>query len=117
MKNAYFYLFYKLTQVLNKKGNNESGPVFGISIFTACNLSFVYRKVLPVTKENFEGIYKYSYIVLLVSIYIINTILFYNKKRVSRILERYRKESLTNARIGSLLVILYILVSLGLLFL
>lgn len=115
--NPYFYLFYRFNRFLNKKGDNEWGPIAAMTLFPGWNIGLVYITFLPVTKENFDGAYKITLIIILCSLFALNSFLFLNKKRVSRILEHYRKESLTNAKIGSLLVILYILVSLGLLFL
>lgn len=116
MKNPYYYLFYRLNHFYNKKGNNELGPMFGVSFFVALNMGAVFRKLLPITKENFAGPYKYSFILLLISIYVINSILFYNRKRVNRIMEQYEKESQTSKRIGGGLIVFYVLFSLGLIF-
>lgn len=116
MKNPYYYLFYRFNQFLNKKGDHELGPMFGVSVIVALNLSVVFRKLLPISKENFDGLYKYSYIILLILIYVINSILFYDRKRVNRIMEQYRKESQTSKRIGGWLIVFYVLFSLGLIF-
>lgn len=116
MKNPYYYLFYRFNQFLNKKGDNELGPMFGVSIIVALNLSVVFRKLLPISKENFDGLYKYSYIILLILIYVINSILFYDRKRVNRIMEQYGKESQTSKKIGGRLIVFYVLFSLGLIF-
>lgn len=117
MKNPYYYLFYRLNRFYNKKGDNEWGPIYGISLFPGWNIGIAYIAILRVIKEDFDGIYKTNLIVILASLFILNSILFLNKKRVNGIMVRYEKESHTSKRIGGWLIILYVLVSLGLVFL
>lgn len=112
--SPYYYLFYKLSRFLNKKGNNEWGPVYAISLLIGWNIGMVYIKVLPITGENFIGGYKIVLIVILVSLFITNCVLFLNKKRVKEIMNRYKGESETSRKIGNFLVILYVVLSLGL---
>jgi|SRR5690554_1474423 len=116
MKNPYYYLFYRFNQFLNKKGDNELGPIFGVSVLIGWNLGVIYRKLLPITEENFDGIYKYSAILLAILIFVTNSVLFLNQKRVNRITERYGKESQISKRIGGWLIVFYVLFSLGLIF-
>jgi len=116
MKNPYYYLFYRFNQFLNKKRDNELGPVFGLSLLVAWNLVFIYSKLLPIAKENFDGFYKYLFVLLLISIYVINTLLFYNKRRVNKIIEYYEKESKESKRTRGWLIVFYILFSFGLIF-
>lgn len=115
--NPYYYLFYKLSRFINKKGNNEWGPVYAISVLIGWNIGMAYVKVLPITRENFIGIYKTVLIVIFVVLFIANCILFLNKKRVKAIMTRYRKESAVSRITGNILVILYVALSLGLIFL
>ncbi|PHS65756.1 MAG: hypothetical protein COB12_06705 [Flavobacterium sp.] len=112
--NPYFYFFYRLNQFFNKKDNNEWGPIFGVSVFIGWNIGIVYISILPITQENFGGFYKNNLIIILVCLFIFNSILFLNKKRVSSIMERYGKESLTSRKIGGFLIVLYVALSLGL---
>lgn|SRR5690554_3961783 len=116
MKNPYYYLFYRFNQFLNKKRDNEWGPIFGISVLIGWNFGVIFRKILPITKENFDGPYKYSAILLAILIFIFNSVLFLNKERIGKITERYGNESQTSKRIGGWLVVFYILLSLGLVF-
>lgn len=112
--NPYYYLFYKLTRFLNKKRNNEWGPIAAITWFTGWYIGVIYIKVLPVTHENYQSNFKYGVIVLAIALFIANTVLFLNKNRVKEIMNRYKGESETSRILGNSLVILYILLSLGL---
>lgn len=47
MMNPYYYLFYRFNQFVNETGDNELGPMFGVSVIVALNLSVVFRKLLP----------------------------------------------------------------------
>ena len=54
--NIYYYLFYKLSGVLNKKGKNEWGPISAITFLISLNIGLTYINIFPVTGENFvEG--------------------------------------------------------------
>lgn len=112
--NPYYYLFYKLSRFLNKKGNNEWGPVYAISVLIGWNIGMAYIKILPITRENFIGSYKTVLVMILVSLFIANCILFLNKKKVKAIMSRYKGESETKRKVGSFLVILYVILSLAL---
>lgn len=112
--NPYYYLFYKLSRFLNKKGNNEWGPIYGISIFFGWTLIVIYVKIFHITEENSQGIYKTILGIVAVSLFITNCILFLNKKRVKAIMSRYKGESETRRKVGNLLVILYVVMSLAL---
>jgi hypothetical protein len=112
--NPYYYLFYKLFRFLNKKNNNEWGPVYAISVLVGWNIGLAYVKVLPITRENLIGGYKTVLITILVFLFIANCFLFLNKKRVKEIVNRYKLETERNRKIGNFLVILYVVLSLGL---
>ncbi len=112
--NPYYYFFYRLSNFFNKNKTNEWGPIFGISIFPGWNIGILYRLILPITKENFDGFYKITLILILATLFITNSILFLNKNRVSRIIQQYSKESQAIRRIRGYIVILYIILSIGL---
>ena len=111
--NPYFYLFYKLSCFLDKKGDNEHGTIFAISVLLGTNLGIIYISSFPVTPENYQSTYKYGVYIIALLIFILNYILFLNKKRVEAIMLRYKKESEINRKIGNILVVLYIALSLG----
>ena len=111
--NIYYYLFFKLSEVLNKKGNNEWGPIAAITFLICLNIGLIYINVFPVSIENFSnGGHKTFLIIVGVTIFLTNTILFLNKKRCQEILNRYKRESLKSKRIGSFFVVLYIAITL-----
>jgi hypothetical protein len=112
--NPYYYLFYKLSRFLDKKGNNENGPIFAISILIGWNLGIVFIKILHITQENYQSKYKYGLILMAITLFIINYVLFLNKKRVKEIVNRYKLETERSRKIGNFLVILYVVLSLGL---
>lgn len=111
--NPYYYLFYKLTLFLNKKGNNEWGPIHAMSFFVLCNIIIFYTKIFPATEES-KDFHKIIIGTIVICLFITNSILFLNKKRAERIMARYQNESETSRKIGNFLVILYMVVSLGL---
>ncbi len=112
--NPYYYLFYKLSRFLSRKGNNENGPIFAISILIGWNIGMIYIKILPVTQANFQSNYKYGIIVIGVFLFVVNYILFLDERRVKSIVNRYKEESERNKKVGNFLVILYIVLSIGL---
>ena len=112
--NPYYYLFYKLSRFLNRKGNNENGPIFALSILIGWNLGIVYINVLPVTQVNYQSSYKLGIIAIGILLFIMNYFLFLNKKRVKGIMNRYKNESETSRKTGNVLVILYVALSLAL---
>ncbi len=114
MVNPYYYLFYRLSRFLNKNGNNEWGPIGAITWFTGWYLCIIYIKVFPVTIYNYQNSYKYGIIEIAIGLFITNTILFLDKKRVQEIINQYGGESERSKRIGIVFVILYITFSLAL---
>lgn len=112
--NPYYYLFYRFNQSLNKKEDNEWGPIYGVSVLIGWNVIFIYIKLFNITQENSDGRFKIILVIILASLFILNSVLFLNKKRVDKIMERYEKEFRTSKRIGGWLIVLYILFSLGL---
>ena len=115
--NLYFYLFYKFNRFLNKNRDNEWGPIGAMTFFLGLNIGMAYIMFFQITKENFDGTHKAILITILASLFFFNSILFLNRSRVNRITERYEKESRTSKRIGGCLIVLYILLSFGLVFL
>ena len=110
--NIYYYLFYKLSRALNKKGKNEWGVIYALTIIVGYNIALIYINVLPVTKDNFNDGYKIGFIFIAVTLFITNSILFLNKKRVKRIKNRYKDESLKSKRTGNFFVLLYVIITL-----
>jgi len=112
--NPYYYLFYKLNRFLNKKGDNEWGPIGAITLFINCNIIFPYVKLFHINEKNLNGIYKIIITIIFIVIFSTNALVFSNKRRVSDIINRYKNESESSRKIGSFLVILYVAMSLGL---
>jgi len=110
--NIYYYLFYKLSDFLNKKGKNEWGPIAAITFLISLNIGLLYINIFPVTSENFVEGHKTILIIVGVFFFLLNTCLFLNKKRLQKIINRYKGESLKNKRMGSFLVILYVTITL-----
>lgn len=114
--NPYFYIFYKFNNFLNKKRNNEWGPIAAMTLFPGWNIGLAYITFLPITKENFDGTYKIILIIILGSLFFFNSVLFLNKKRVKEIILRYGKESKQQHNMGNIMVILYAILSIGIVF-
>lgn len=112
--NPYYYLFYKFNCFLNRKGDNEWGPIGAITLFIECNIIIPYVKLFHINEKNLNGIYKIILIIICILLFMTNSILFSNKMRVAEIKKRYNGESEINRKIGSFLVILYVALSLGL---
>ncbi len=112
--NPYYYLFYKLSRFLNKKGNNEWGVIYAVSLLPGIVLVIGYVRVLKITPEIFDGGYKYSLILLLIVLFILNSVIFLNKKRVNRIMDRYRNEPEAQRKLGNVTIILTALLAIAL---
>ena len=106
--NIYYYLFYKISCLLNKKGNNEWGAMYALSILIFINIIVIYVDVLHVTKDNFKSGYKTGLIIIGIVLFITNYLIFLYKKRYHEIVKRYKNETSMSKKIGSFLVILYI---------
>lgn len=112
--NPYYYLFYKLSRFLNKKGKNEIGPIYAITIIILLNFVFVYVKSFNITSENSNNLYKIILGIVIVCVFITNAILFQNKSRVKEIMNNYKGETERSRKVGNHLVILYVILSLAL---
>ncbi len=112
--NPYYYLFYKLSCFLNRKGNNEWGPVYALSVLVGWNIVIIYVNLFHITEENSKGIYKIFLVIIGIALFITNTILFLNRKRIKEISNLYKGESEGRRKAGNFLVILYIILSLAL---
>ena len=112
--NPYYYLFYKLNLFLNKKGDNEWGPIGAITLFIGWNIVIVYVNLFDINEKNLNSIYKTILIIISILLFMTNSILFSNKQRVSNIINHYNSESERSSKIGTFLVILYVALSLGL---
>jgi len=107
--NIYFYFFYKLSVVLNKKGNNDLGPIVAITFFPLSTTIPILVYFIPDDVTNLKNIYGVGIVVFCLLFYILNSILFLNKKRRIEIQKRFQGESLRSARIGNILVLIYII--------
>jgi len=110
--NPYYYLYYKISQLINKKGNNQWGAMYALSFLIFINIIVIYIKVFHVTLGNFNNSYKIGIIIIGIVLFIANYILFLHKDRYINIVKRYKRETLRGNRIGSSLVITYIIVTL-----
>ena len=111
--NPYYYLYYKISRILNKKGNNEWGAMYALSFLIFINLIVVYVNVFHVTKENFKsGGYKISLIIIGIVLFITNYALFLHKNKYKQIIKRYEKETLRRQKIGSFFVVMYFILTL-----
>ncbi len=106
--NIYYYLFYKLSGVLNKKGKNEWGPIAAITFFPFVNIITVFVNTLPNNVKELKNGYGVGLILIGSVLFITNTILFLNKKRYREIQKRFQGESLRSKMIGKFVVLLYI---------
>ena len=112
--NPYYYLFYKLNRFLNKKGDNEWGPIGAVTLFVGWNIGIFYTKMLlPLVQESYQDKHKYLLGIIVIILFVGNSLLFLNKKRVNKIIERYQKESDIGNKIGNFLVILYMVLSIA----
>jgi hypothetical protein len=71
-------------------------------------------KLFEITQENSQGIYKTVLIAIMILLFVSNCVLFLNKARVSEIMNKYKGESETKKKVGSVWIILYVIFSLGL---
>lgn len=106
--NPYYYLFYKLSCFLNKKGNNEWGSIYALTILVCMNIIVSYVKLFHLNEENSKGGYKTGILAICMTLFITNSLLFLNKKRQKKITNHYKGETPRSKKLGSFLVILYI---------
>lgn len=108
--NPYYYLFYKINRVVNKNEDNEWGAIFGITVLIGWNFALIYNKT---TKDDINSLDRHKpYLIgFIIVLFIINSILFSNRDRVSRIEARYKNESRTNKIIGGIIVIIYVIIT------
>ncbi|MAO08212.1 MAG: hypothetical protein CL596_05825 [Alteromonas sp.] len=107
--NPYYYLFYKLTSLFNKKGNHEIGPIYAITISVFLYFLLVFLKILQLTKENFNSTYKYYIGGAVLALFIINYLVFRQKKLVDRIKNKYENERPKSKIIGNIFVIIFMI--------
>ena len=113
--NPYYYLFYKLNCFLNKKGKNGIGPIYLITVLIGWNLAIAYNLILTIDESTYPS-YKYSFAVIVIVVYIFNLIILKNKNRRKQIIERYQDETKSSKILGNILVILYVALSVALIF-
>jgi len=89
-------------------------PIGGITLFIGCNLVVIYVPLFNINEQNLNGIYKTILIIISIILFITNSVLFSNKRRVAEIMARYKSESESSRKAGNTLVLLYIVLSLGL---
>jgi uncharacterized membrane protein len=111
--NPYYYLFYKLTRFLNKKGNNEWGVIYAISIITGIPVIYSYIEIMNISPKSFEDVHKYLLIIISIIIFILNATQFTNKNRVEKIVKRYQSESIVQKKLGSIAVLLYAILTIA----
>lgn len=114
--NPYFYVFYKLSNLLNKKGNNKRGPINALTLLVLIDICFIYIKVFDISQSNAKEIYKIGIIIISISLFLINNYLFLYNDRYREIQAKYSKEGIKQKKIGSILVIFYVIVTFGTLF-
>jgi Ca2+/Na+ antiporter len=112
--NPYYYLFYKLSRFLNKKGNNEWGVIYGISILIGSNIMIAYVRFFNINQEESEGVYKIILIAIGILLFVTNSVLFISKRRVENIMKRYKNESEIKRKIGNAIVLLYVVLTIAL---
>jgi|GEM_PF-6376671 len=93
------------------------GSIYAITIIILMNIVFIYVKLFHITRENSQGLYKVILGIVIIFLFVTNIILFQNKKRVNEIMNQYKRESERSRKIGSFLVILYIVLTLALIIL
>lgn len=114
--NIYYYFFYKISEVLNKKGNNEWGPIAAITFFPLISTTPIIVMFIPDDITDLKNIYGFGLFTFASAFFIINTVLFLNKKRRREIQQRFKGESLRNKRIGNFIVLLFIIFAIACIF-
>jgi hypothetical protein len=118
--NIYYYLFIRIFKRHNLKyGKNES--VFFASVVLSCIIYLnLYTLVLFLNNLNVLPFLRFDSIYITVSggiiLLLINLLLFYNKKRFYKIESRYKKVPNKKNRVGTIIILLYIVISFVLFF-
>lgn len=90
------------------------GVIYAVSLLPGIVLVISYVRVLKITPEIFDGVFKYSLILLLILLFILNSVMFLNKKRVNRIMNRYKNETEAQRKLGNAIIILTALLTIAL---
>jgi hypothetical protein len=114
--NIYYYFFYKISRVLNKKENNDLGPIVAITFFPLATTIPILVYFIPDDVTNLKNIYGVGIVIFCLLFYILNSVLFLNKKRRREIQKRFQGEPLRSKRIGSIIVLLYIIFAIASIF-
>jgi hypothetical protein len=114
--NIYYYFFYKVSGVLNKKGNNDLGPIVAITFFPLATTIPILVYFIPGDVTNLKNIYGIGIVIFCLLFYILNSVLFLNKKRCREIQKRFQGESLLSKRIGNFVVLIYIVFAIASIF-
>lgn len=114
--NIYYYFFHKISGVLNKKGNNEWGPIATITFFPLVSTVPVIVWLIPDDITDLKNIYGSGLFAFALAFFVFNSILFLNKKRCREIQRRFQGESIQSKRIGNIIVLLYIIFAIACIF-
>jgi len=118
--NFYKYLFYKLysfVKSVDKRKGAEWGAMNALSILVLTNVGILHNKLFSVAKGSYTSNWKIPLILIGVLIYATNYLLFVHKNGFASIEKQYKNETPTKRRIGTFIVILYLLLTLVSIFL
>jgi hypothetical protein len=113
----YYYLFFKLNRLFNKKENNIWGVIYAQSFLIYINVILIYISVFHVTRYNFHLGHKAIVIVLGIVIFLVNLILFLPKNRHQKLVRDFEEKSTLGKKLGNFIIILYISITIILIFL
>lgn len=108
MKNPYYYFYYRLNNFVNKHGNNELGPISAVTFITGQYLLIIYSKVFNLNEVSISE-HKFIMIGIVITLYIVNCIIFLSKERVKTINNIFINESVKNRKLRGFLLVLFML--------
>lgn len=114
--NIYYYLFYRISAVLNKKHNNEWGVMYALSFLIYVNLIEFYVAIFNISSRNFNHGYKVGIIVIGILLFVGNYFIFLHKDRYKKIESKFRNEPVRKKKIRGVLIIVYIVITFLLVF-
>lgn len=117
MKNPYYYLFYKISKVINKKNNNEMGVMYALTLLITINFITIIGKIVDINESNYRNQNNRAILfIFIIVLFVSNYFIFIHNNRFKKILKLYINESKRSKLIGNTLVLTYIIVTFVILF-
>lgn len=111
--NVYYYLFYRISCAINRRGNNGWGVITVMSGLVSANIVLMYLKMLNLVGGSYGDMHRAIIVAICVTVFWGNYFLFLRRDRYRKIEMRYRDESSSARTVGIILTVLYVAITMG----